>query len=54
MYNNKDRRTVKKKSPKQSPIKTKQQIAYSLFKAKVKMSQEDDFKECPFGFIYNF
>ena len=54
MYNNKDRRTAKKKFPKQSLIKTKQQIAYSLFKAKVKMSQEDDFKECPFGFIYKF
>lgn len=54
MYNNKDRRIVGKKFPKQSPIKTKQQIAYSLFKAKVKMSQEDDFKECPFGFIYKF
>lgn len=54
MYNNKDRRIVGKKFPKQSPIKTKQQIAYSLFKAKVKMSQEDDFRDCPFGFIYKF
>ena len=39
MYNNKDRRTAKKKSPKQSPIKTKQQIAYSLFKTKVKTNK---------------
>lgn len=54
MYNNKDRRIVGKKFPKQSPIKTKQQIAYSLFKAKVKMSQEDDFRDCPFGFVYKF
>lgn len=41
MYNNKDRKTAGKKFPKQSPIKTKQQIAYSLFKAKVKMSKTD-------------
>lgn len=41
MYNNKDRRTAKKKSPKQSSIKIKQQIAYSLFKAKVEMSKTD-------------
>lgn len=39
MYNNKDRRIVGKKFPKQSPIKTKQQIAYSLFKAKVKTNK---------------
>lgn len=41
MYNNKDRRIVGKKFPKQSPIKIKQQIAYSLFKAKVEMSKTD-------------
>ena len=28
MYNNKDRRTAKKKSPKQPPIKTKQQFVW--------------------------
>lgn len=39
MYNNKDRKTAGKKFPKQSPIKTKQQIAYSLFKAKVETNK---------------
>lgn len=38
--------------PKMSSVQVKKQVGYSLFSARVKMDREDNFRNCPFGFVY--